>query len=138
MNKKRSTAISRREFARRTALASAAASLMPRNALEAVPSSTIKQIPQQPEAPKLSPESQTEVEARAQVIVGQYGSRFTEDQKTDIHRLCAEVQPALDRLRAYGLQNGDGSALYLKPVVEREKKPATSSTTAKISDTTKP
>jgi hypothetical protein len=72
---------------------------------------------------KLSPESRAEVEARIQTILNQYGSRFSDAQKADLHRLCALAQPPLDRLRAYALENGDGPALYLKPLVEREKNP---------------
>jgi hypothetical protein len=73
--------------------------------------------------PKLSPEGQTEAEARLQSILAQYGTRFSEDQKADLKRLCLLAQPPLDRLRAYALENGDAPALYLKPLVEREKKP---------------
>jgi hypothetical protein len=80
---------------------------------------------QQPASiPKLSAEGQAEAEARVQAIFGQYGSRFSEAQKADIRRLCFLAQTPLDRLRAYSLTNGDGPALYLKPLVEREKKPA--------------
>jgi hypothetical protein len=74
--------------------------------------------------PKLSPEGQSEAEARLQTILAQYGTRFSEDQKADLKRLCLLAQPPLDRLRAYAIENGDGPALYLKPLVEREKKPA--------------
>jgi hypothetical protein len=73
--------------------------------------------------PKLSPESQAEAEARFQSILAQYGTRLSDEQKTDLRRLCAAAQPPLDRLRAYPVQNGDGTALYLKPLFEREKKP---------------
>jgi hypothetical protein len=74
--------------------------------------------------PKLSAEGQAEAEARVQTILSRYGSRFSEAQKADIRRLCILAQPPLERLRAYALKNGDGPALYLKPLVEREKKPA--------------
>jgi hypothetical protein len=81
--------------------------------------------PQQPPNPsKLSPESQTEVESRVQAILSEYGSRFSDAQKTDLRRLCKEAQPVLDRLRAYPTENGDGPALYLRPLMEREKKPS--------------
>src|ERR1700738_1888661 len=138
--------ISRREFARRAALASAVATVAPAAALattearsndhalvaaadrgerlSAPSSDTASPQPQQPaDMPKLSPESRAEVEARIQSIFSQYGSRFSDAQKTDIRRLCALAQPPLDRLRAYALENGDGPALYLKPLVEREKDP---------------
>lgn len=118
--KKPPTSISRREFARRAALASAVASFAPVNAVNA--SLPAPQAAPPPNMPRLSPEGQAEADARLQSILGQYGPRFSEDQKTDLQRLCLLAQPPLDRLRAYALENGDGPALYLKPLVEREKK----------------
>ena len=137
--------ISRREFARRAALASAVATVAPVSALSSPssplndhapvasadfggrlpePSSKIALPEQQPtDLPKLSPESHAEVEARIQTILSQYGGRFNDAQKADLRRLCNLAQPPLDRLRAYALENGDGPALYLKPLVEREKNP---------------
>ena len=73
--------------------------------------------------PRLSPEGQSEVEARLQSILTQYGSRFSEEQKNELRRLCHLAQPPLDRLRAYPVENGVNPALYLKPLVEREKNP---------------
>jgi hypothetical protein len=124
MSNKNDSAISRREFARRAAMVSAAASLAPTNLLRSEPPSPPPLAQQVSNAPKLSPASQTEVESRIQSILAQYGSRLSEAQKTDIRRLATEAQPPLDRLRAYAVENGDGPALYLKPLVEREKKPA--------------
>jgi hypothetical protein len=137
--------ISRREFARRAALASAVATVVPASALSSPssplndhapvaaadfgvclsgPSSEIAAPEQQPtDLPKLSPESHAEAEARIQTILSQYGGRFNDTQKADLRRLCFLAQPPLDRLRAYALENGDGPALYLKPLVEREKNP---------------
>ncbi len=134
--------ISRREFARRAALASAVATVAPAAAIAATaapsneranvaaadfagrllpPTSNASQ--QAADLPKLSPEGHAEVEARIQTIFGQYGSRFSEAQKADIRRLCNLAQLPLDRLRAYSLENGDGPGLYLKPLLEREKNP---------------
>jgi hypothetical protein len=124
MNNKKQSAISRREFARRAAMVSAAASLAPANLLNAEPLASPPQAQQPPTVPKLSPESQAEVDSRIQTIVAQYGSRLSDAQKADIRRLATEAQPPLDRLRAYPTENGDGPALYLKPLMEREKKPA--------------
>jgi hypothetical protein len=124
MGEKKGFGISRREFARRAAMASAAASLAPVEILSAKSGVESPEPQQPPELPKLTPEGQVEVEARIQAIFSQYGSRFSEAQKADIRRLCALAQPPLDRLRGYAIQNGDGPALYLKPLVEREKKPA--------------
>lgn len=122
MNGKSSPAISRREFARRAAIASAAASVAPVKILATEKISAPPESQQNPPAPKLSAESQTEAEARFQNIVGQFGDRFSENQKADLKRLCYLAQPPLDRLRAFALENGDGPALYLKPLMEREKK----------------
>jgi hypothetical protein len=122
MGNKKESAISRREFTRRAALVSAAASLAPADLLRA--ESSVPAVPaQQPaNAPKLSPESQAEVESRIQMIFAQYGKRLSDAQKTDIRRLATEAQAPLDRLRAFATENGDGPGLYLKPLMEREKK----------------
>lgn len=139
MNGRKNRPISRREFARHAVLASAVASLapvavMPADARELLPHSTAPAPAAQPQEaaklPKLSPEGQAEAEARVQTIFSRYGSRFSDAQKADIRRLCLLAQPPLDRLRAYGLANGDGPALYLKPLVEREKKPVMAGKTA--------
>jgi hypothetical protein len=133
----RRVAISRREFARRAALASAVASIAPAAAITAAatPATSPALIAQDPPAaaaiagqnplpgaPKLSAESQSEADARFQAILVLYGSRFSAEQKNDLHRLCAVVQPSLDHIRAYKIENGDGPGLYLKPGFEREKK----------------
>ena len=115
--------ISRREFARRAAIASAA-SLLPASALSVSRAAAEPLAQQPPNLPQLSSASQTEVEARIQTILNLYGSRFSDEQKSDLRRLCVLAQPPLDRLRAYAVENGDGPALYLKPLLEREKKPA--------------
>ena len=122
MGNKSDSAISRREFARRAAFVSAAASLAPSKFLG--PESIAAPLPaQQPaNAPKLSPEGQAEVESRIQAIFAQYGNRLSDAQKTDIRRLATEAQPPLDRLRAFATDNGDGPGLYLKPLMERERK----------------
>ncbi len=126
MNSKNNAAISRREFARRAALASAAASLAPANIFSReIPRSSPQTPPAQPpDLPKLSAEGQAEVEARFQAILSQYGSRLSDAQKIDIRRLSTLAQPPLDRLRAFAIDNGDGPGLYLKPLIEHEKKPS--------------
>lgn len=126
MGSKNGSGISRREFARRAALVSAAASLSPAellsNSSAALP--TAEPSPQGSKGPKLSPESQAEMESRLQTIFEQYGSRLNDTQKADLRRLAAEGQAALDRLRAYPADNGDSPALYLKPLIEHERKPS--------------
>jgi hypothetical protein len=121
MGTKKEIAISRREFARRAAMISAAASLTPANLVGAAAPALAPQT-QSPNPTNLSEESRTEVESRLQAILNEYGSRLSDAQKADLRRLCTEAQPALDRLRAFAVGNADGTALYLKPLVEREKK----------------
>ena len=126
MGNENGSAISRREFARRAAMVSAAASLSPAELLHVntVPAAAPAQ--QSAAAPNLSPESQLEAQTRIQSILAQYGSRLSDAQKADLTRLSNLAQPMLDRLRAYSVDNGDGPGLYLKPLLEREKKPAPS------------
>jgi len=121
MNGKSSSHISRREFARRAAVVSAV-SMVPATALPSHSLISAPALAQSPDASSLSPESQSEAEARYKTILDVYGSRFSDEKKADIRRLCFAAQPSLDRLRAYPLENGDSPALYLKPLVEREKK----------------
>src|SRR6266849_6085893 len=124
---------SRREFARRAALGAATAAVLPLR--ELVPSAAPSEPPsaQAPaqtslqnatSAPKLSPPSQAEADFRFQAILNQYPDRFSEAQKTDLRRLCVALQPPLDHIRAYPISNADLPALYLKPLVDRDKKPA--------------
>jgi hypothetical protein len=137
---------SRREFARRAALLSLVAPIAAPLAAASplappgIPSPTDdQQLPKLPPGfPKLSEQSRAEVEARYDSIVKQYGGRFNDQQKTDVRRLCFMAQPPLDSLRAYTIHNGDGPALYLKPVVEREKKPAKPATQSPAAAAKKP
>jgi hypothetical protein len=124
MDDKSSSPITRREFARRAALASAV-TLVPAGALATHSPSPAPLIAQTPGTPSLSAEGQAEAEARYQSILAVYASRFSETQKADLRRLSYEAQEPLDRLRAYTVENGDGPALYLKPLIEREKKTET-------------
>ena len=122
---------SRREFARRAALLSLAAPIAaPLAAATPLPAASVSmaaddQLPKlPPNFPKLSEQSRAEVEARYESIVKQYGGRFNDQQKAELRRLSFLAQPALDDLRAYTIHNSDSPALYLKPLVEREKKPS--------------
>jgi hypothetical protein len=123
MNEPRKSGISRRQFARRAALLSASASIVP--AASVFADSSIAVPPQQPAEthPNLSPESQAEAEARYQQILSQYGSRLSAEEKVSLREMNLVTQTSLDKVRAFSLENGDAPALYLKPLVEREKKP---------------
>jgi hypothetical protein len=107
------SSLSRREFARRAALGSAASLL----GLPEAPAAP-RQLPEN--ASKLSEAARSEAEARYQAILARYPERFAEAQKTDLKRLCYAAQPQLDQLRAYAVANGDAPALVLKPLVERK------------------
>ena len=121
---------SRREFARRAAIASAA-TLVPATAFSTTQPAPLP-TPQQPaNTPPLPSASQTEADNRTQLVLTQYGSHLTDDQKSEIARISANVQRQLDTLRKFPTENGDDPAIYLKPLMEREKKPTPNPATAK-------
>jgi hypothetical protein len=137
MGKKSDCGISRREFARRAVFVSAAASLAPANLLTSDSTAAPLTAQQPASTPKLSPESQKEVESRIQSIFAQYGNRLADAQKADIRRLATEAQAPLERLRAFTTDNGDGPGLYLKPLMERERKPSSIPAVTKPANTRK-
>ena len=119
--RKNTTRISRRDFARRAALAAATVTALPRE-LFARPETTPPraEAPSPPaalqagEEPKLSPESRAEIEARIEAIFRKYGPRLSEEQKAEIKRLARELQKPLEALRAYPLDNANEPATPLK------------------------
>ncbi len=115
--------LTRRAFARRAAVFSASAALITESSLlrSATLSDPSAQLPV--DLPKLSPESQAEAEARFQLVLSRHGSRLNDEDKRNIKALCYFSQPSLDHLRAFSLKNSDVPALFLKPIVEREKPP---------------
>jgi hypothetical protein len=122
MNRNKGQKINRREFARGAALLSAA--MVPAGIAFNGPTAAATADAQLPEgAEKLTPESRVEAEARFQQIMSQYGSRFDSDEQKSVRDSCYGLQRSLERLRAFHLENGDAPAVYLKPLVEREKKP---------------
>jgi hypothetical protein len=122
MKNKNERTFSRREFAQQAAMLSATASLIPAEVILA-PSQSVS--PQAAEgAPKLSDAAQAEVDGRYHQILSLYSERLDEAQKANIKKMCAELQPSLERIRNFKLDNGDAPALYLKPLVERENRPA--------------
>src|SRR3974390_2133592 len=105
MKEKNGRMLSRREFAQRAALLSATATLG--SAQTVFPSPTSGASPQAATSGlKLSEAGQAEADSRYQQIVALYGSRFDDAQKAD------------------------APALYLKPLVEREKKSQAAATPA--------
>jgi hypothetical protein len=124
--------VSRREFALRAAFGAASATLLPLG--DFVPVANAAAPAQPPQAPggdaKLSPQSQAEAGSRYESILQQYPDRFSEAQKADLKRLSLALQPSLDHLREFTISNSDLPALYLKPLVDRDKKPAAKPATA--------
>lgn len=120
MSQSKPGTFTRRDFARRAALLSAAVGVVP---VEALATPARDQEPALPENfPKLSPEGKIEAESRYQGILKEFGTRFSEEEKNNLHLLAYYVQPSLERLRAYTPTNGDAPALYLKPLMERSAK----------------
>jgi hypothetical protein len=118
-------ALTRREFAKRAALGTVAVAGGPAAGWGAFPShgwsaGRARQAPA--DAQKLSPQSLAEAESRYQTILALYPDRFSDAQKVDLKHVCLVTQHSIDELRAYAVGNADQPALYLKPLVEREKK----------------
>ena len=125
MKRKIERTLSRREFAQRAALLSATASLAPSEVLRPAAGS-LPPAQSAQSSPRMSGAAQAEADARYQQILTLYSDRLDDAQKANIKRMCAELQPSLERIRSYKLVNGDAPALYLKPLVERQKKPQSS------------
>ena len=101
----KSNRITRRQFARGAAVAAAGAALLPhRLAAQSYPSP----------GSKLSPEAQSEVEAKLQNVLRKYGSRLSQAEKADVRRLLLLNQESLEQLRSYQLENSDQPALVLR------------------------
>ena len=101
----KSDRITRRQFARGAAVAAAGAALLPhRLAAQSYP----------PPVSKLSPEAQSEVEAKLQNVVRKYGARLSQAEKADVRRLLLLNQESLEQLRSYPLENSDQPALVLR------------------------
>jgi len=130
MKKRIGAVLSRREFARRAALLSATSVVSPAAMLD-LPSAGGGDYQVDAGGPKLSPEGQAEASARYQQVLSLYGERLNDEQKTRVKKMCAELQPALDHIRSYELENGNAPALYLKPLYEREKRQQSTSANGK-------
>ena len=112
--------LSRREFARRAALAATTAAVLPSTLLsqESVPKPATSPAKPPEAAAELSPELKAEGELKYQWVIERYGSRLSDPQKNDIHRLILESQKPLAAFRAFPLENADQPATVLKIVTE--------------------
>jgi hypothetical protein len=125
-NENQDNKLSRRTFAQRAVLLSATASLAPAAAILPVADHKIPApaLPPQDASklPKLSATGQAEADARLQLILNTHENTFDDPQKQILRNSCVYLQSSLEKVRAYPLENGDAPALYLKPLLDREKK----------------
>ena len=119
MNEKSGSMFSRRQFARRAAVLSTAASLVPAGGILAGDSSASASQSSHP----LSSAGQREADSRYQQILSLYGEQLDDAQKAKIKKMCEDLQPTLEKIRNFNLVNGNAPALFLKPLFERDKKP---------------
>src|SRR5271157_4204329 len=108
--------LSRREFARRAALAATTAVVASATLLsqETAPKPATAPGAPQPTATELSPALKAEGELKYQWIIQNYGNRLTDAEKQDVHRLVMEGQKPLAAFRAFPLDNADQPATVLK------------------------
>jgi hypothetical protein len=108
-------ALSRRDFALQVATIAAAAVAVP-TALVAEPeqkagahaapaAGTPREGP-----PPLPPVEKAEVDAKYDAMIARYGSRLTDEQKTQARQALEFMQRGLEPLRAFPLENGDEPA----------------------------
>ena len=108
--------LSRREFARRAAFAATTAVVLPGELVGQESAPKPARSPDQPPQATagLSPQLQAEGELKYQWLIQTYGSRLSEAQKKDVHRLIMEGQKPLAAFRAFALDNADQPATVLK------------------------
>ena len=95
--------VSRREFGRRLAVASAAVAAMP-GAIRATE-------PQPPSA-----DGDTRIDAMWQSVLRKHGDRLTQDQKARLRKIITYNVRLLDAVAAFPLSNGDAPATTLRLV----------------------
>ena len=106
--------VSRREFARRAALVTAAAA----SALAVpgrVPGQTASPaVSGAPVDPGLPLDVAAEVDEKYSAVLRQYGSKFSAEQKQELRNLIVGQVKGLQKLRAYALDNADAPATVLR------------------------
>jgi predicted small lipoprotein YifL len=107
--------LSRRDFALHVATIAAAAVAAPA-ALVAEPqqkagthATRAAATPREGPLP-LPPAEQAEIEAKYDAMIARYGSRLTDEQKTEARQALEFMQRGLEPLRAFPLENGDEPA----------------------------
>lgn len=108
---KKSSGISRREFACEIAALTATVAIAPATMAQTEKAATPLKPP--PEEEGLSAAAKAEAEANYQALMQRYGNRLNSDQKHDVHRLLMQQQKSVEALRAFTLANGDEPSLVL-------------------------
>jgi hypothetical protein len=110
--------LDRRRFALGAAAAAAAAIVHPGEVLvHAQQPATPGSLQERAEKAlaQLTPSARAEVETKLGNLLRKYGSRLSDEQKTDIHRILAETQDGLEKMRAFALDNSDQPATVFLP-----------------------
>jgi hypothetical protein len=110
--------LTRRDFARAAAVATAAAAIAPGGAAltrQVAPADNARAL-SHAAADDPGSARQAEIDARVTDVFRRYGDRLSAEQKTEVRRLAGELQKSLDKLRAYPLGNGDQPATVLRVV----------------------
>ncbi len=97
MNEKSGSMFSRRQFARRAAVLSTAASLVSAEAI--LPGDSSASASQS--SPSLSSAGQREADSRYQQILSLYGEQLDDAQKAKIKKMCEDLQPTLEKIRNF-------------------------------------
>ncbi|MDE3135700.1 MAG: hypothetical protein KGL59_03950 [Acidobacteriota bacterium] len=113
-------ALSRRDFALHVATIAAAAVAAPaalvaeptqKSAPHAAPAATPREG-----SPPLPPVDQAEVDAKYDAMIARYGSRLTDEQKTQARQALEFMQRGLEPLRAFPLENADEPGTMFGPL----------------------
>lgn len=105
-----SDALSRRDFAR-LVIAGTAVAALPATLADALPAAA-QSIPS--EAP-LGAAAKAEVRLKTEMVLAEYGSRLSAEQKKEVGHLIQQTQTQLERLRGYKLENGEAPATVFEP-----------------------
>jgi hypothetical protein len=111
--------VSRREFARSTALAAAAAALAPAAAALSQPkhnspSAFDARQQQGADLSDLSPQARAEIDAKVENVIRRWGDRLSDEQKSRARTIITRHVRMLETVRKFPLHNGDSPASVLK------------------------
>jgi len=110
--------VSRREFARSTALAAAAAAFAPATSLsqpdDKRPAASTAPQQQGPDLSDLSPQARAEIDSKFENVIRRWGDRLSDEQKNRARTTITRHVRMLETVRKFPLHNGDSPASVLK------------------------